>query len=269
MHVGQRVDRGLELVAGLTDVLLAGREAGRPGGGRRTTRPPATQSPATQPAGDDPMTMPSTKGLRSGRKRMRPSSPTADQHRPGSQRPDEGASAGSRPRLGRTRESHACLRSLRHLLDDRIPRDIARVIRTRMNPGPPRSDNVAVGRRAGPTVSGRTSPRWSDAGERSGCDAGRAGDLIAARRAGQTRAAARGASEPATIEETNRRWPPPKLSISAWPTDGRTASLPAPPIAPDGHSEWQPAADRPDPVALLEEQNTARNRTWSRCGTGG
>ena len=28
--------------------------------------------------------------------------------------------------------------------------------------------------------------------------------------------------------------------------------------APDGHSEWQPAADRPDPVALLEEQNTAR-----------
>ena len=29
-------------------------------------------------------------------------------------------------------------------------------------------------------------------------------------------------------------------------------------IDPSGHAGWEPAADRPDPVALLEEQNTTR-----------
>jgi len=29
-------------------------------------------------------------------------------------------------------------------------------------------------------------------------------------------------------------------------------------LAPSGHSGWEPAADRPDPVPLLEEQNTTR-----------
>ena len=29
-------------------------------------------------------------------------------------------------------------------------------------------------------------------------------------------------------------------------------------VAPDGHRDWTPAADRPDPVALLEEQNATR-----------
>ena len=26
-------------------------------------------------------------------------------------------------------------------------------------------------------------------------------------------------------------------------------------VPPSGHAGWEPAADRPDPVALLEEQN--------------
>ena len=30
------------------------------------------------------------------------------------------------------------------------------------------------------------------------------------------------------------------------------------PVTPGGHSGWEPAADRPDPVALLEEQNATR-----------
>ena len=29
-------------------------------------------------------------------------------------------------------------------------------------------------------------------------------------------------------------------------------------VAPSGHSGWVPADDRPDPVALLEEQNATR-----------
>lgn len=29
-------------------------------------------------------------------------------------------------------------------------------------------------------------------------------------------------------------------------------------MPPSSHSGWHPAADRPDPVALLEEQNTTR-----------
>ena len=36
-----------------------------------------------------------------------------------------------------------------------------------------------------------------------------------------------------------------------------------------GHAGWAPPADRPDPVALLEEQNTTGSRTWSRSGTAG
>ena len=38
---------------------------------------------------------------------------------------------------------------------------------------------------------------------------------------------------------------------------------------PSGHAGWTPAADRPDPVGLLEEQNATRSPTWCRCGTGG
>ena len=29
-------------------------------------------------------------------------------------------------------------------------------------------------------------------------------------------------------------------------------------VGPSGHAGWEPAADRPDPVALLEEQNLTR-----------
>ena len=29
-------------------------------------------------------------------------------------------------------------------------------------------------------------------------------------------------------------------------------------VAPSGHAGWEPAAGRPDPVALLEEQNATR-----------
>ena len=36
-----------------------------------------------------------------------------------------------------------------------------------------------------------------------------------------------------------------------------------------GHTGWVPAADRPDPVALLEEQNRPGSRTWCRCVTAG
>ena len=38
---------------------------------------------------------------------------------------------------------------------------------------------------------------------------------------------------------------------------------------PSSHTRWRPAADRPDPVALLEEQNTPASRTWCRSGTAG
>ncbi len=31
-------------------------------------------------------------------------------------------------------------------------------------------------------------------------------------------------------------------------------------VPPSGHAGWRPAADRPDPVALLEEQNTTREQ---------
>ena len=40
------------------------------------------------------------------------------------------------------------------------------------------------------------------------------------------------------------------------------ASLPS-------HTRWSPAAARPDPVALLEEQNAPASRTWCRSGTAG
>ncbi len=40
-------------------------------------------------------------------------------------------------------------------------------------------------------------------------------------------------------------------------------------VPPSGHSRWRPAAARPDPVALLEEQDTTRKRTWCRSGTAG
>ena len=35
------------------------------------------------------------------------------------------------------------------------------------------------------------------------------------------------------------------------------------------HAKWHPAADRPDPVALLEEQDTPASRTWCRCVMAG
>src|SRR4051812_18768533 len=38
-------------------------------------------------------------------------------------------------------------------------------------------------------------------------------------------------------------------------TQGKTARKQVP---PSGHAGWEPAADRPDPVALLEEQNATR-----------
>ena len=37
----------------------------------------------------------------------------------------------------------------------------------------------------------------------------------------------------------------------------------------ESHGQWQPPADRPDPVALLESQGVTGSRTWSRCGTAG
>ena len=45
--------------------------------------------------------------------------------------------------------------------------------------------------------------------------------------------------------------------------DARIATPPA------SHSGWVPAADRPDPVALLEEQNRPGSRIWCRSGTAG
>ena len=36
-------------------------------------------------------------------------------------------------------------------------------------------------------------------------------------------------------------------------------------VSPSDHSGWAPADSRPDPVALLEEQNATREPTWSRC----
>ena len=40
-------------------------------------------------------------------------------------------------------------------------------------------------------------------------------------------------------------------------------------IAPSAHAGWKPAADRPDPVALLEEQNATREPTSSPSVTAG
>ena len=40
-------------------------------------------------------------------------------------------------------------------------------------------------------------------------------------------------------------------------------------LTPSGHAGWKPAADRPDPVGLLEEQNTTGSPTSCRCGTAG
>ena len=38
---------------------------------------------------------------------------------------------------------------------------------------------------------------------------------------------------------------------------------------PSDHAGWHAAPGRPDPVALLEEQDGPGNRTWSRSGTAG
>ena len=38
---------------------------------------------------------------------------------------------------------------------------------------------------------------------------------------------------------------------------------------PSSHAGWRPAADRPDPVALLEEQNLPGSRIWCRSGMAG
>ena len=35
---------------------------------------------------------------------------------------------------------------------------------------------------------------------------------------------------------------------------------------PSSHAKWRPAADRPDPVALLEEQNVTREPDLVPCG---
>ncbi len=38
--------------------------------------------------------------------------------------------------------------------------------------------------------------------------------------------------------------------------------------APSSHTKWRPAADRPDPVGLLEDQDPA-SRIWCRCVMAG
>ena len=35
------------------------------------------------------------------------------------------------------------------------------------------------------------------------------------------------------------------------------------------HTKWRPAAGRPDPVGLLEEQDTTGSRIWCRCVMAG
>jgi hypothetical protein len=35
------------------------------------------------------------------------------------------------------------------------------------------------------------------------------------------------------------------------------------------HTKWRPAADRPDPVGLLEEKDTTGSRIWCRSATAG
>jgi hypothetical protein len=37
----------------------------------------------------------------------------------------------------------------------------------------------------------------------------------------------------------------------------------------DSHAAFDPPPDRPDPIALLEEQAATRFPSWSRCATAG
>ena len=56
------------------------------------------------------------------------------------------------------------------------------------------------------------------------------------------------------------------LSVEERRARGKAAREQEPPA---GHAGWIPAKDRPDPVALLEEQDTTREADWCRCVTGG
>ena len=50
----------------------------------------------------------------------------------------------------------------------------------------------------------------------------------------------------------------------------KVAALEARDKAPlSSHSKWGPAADRADPVALLEEQDATGSRTWCRFAMAG
>ena len=40
-------------------------------------------------------------------------------------------------------------------------------------------------------------------------------------------------------------------------------------MALSGHTKWRPAADRPDPVGLLAEQDRPVSRIWYRWGMAG
>ena len=56
------------------------------------------------------------------------------------------------------------------------------------------------------------------------------------------------------------------MSLDERQAEGRQASDRTPPAS---HSGWHPAADRPDPVALLEEQDLPGSRIWCPSGMAG
>ena len=60
--------------------------------------------------------------------------------------------------------------------------------------------------------------------------------------------------------------PVPHLSYDERRAKGKEAANTTP---LDAHRGWVPAADRPDPIALLEEQNRTRVPSWYRSGTAG
>jgi uncharacterized protein (DUF2252 family) len=107
---------------------------------------------------------------------------------------------------------------------------------------------VAVGSEDQRHRSGRLSPAWFDAGEGKKEPLTRAAHVLSYAGARGTPTAERQAmAEPVKIAHP---------SVEERAARGKAARKA---VSPSSHAGWEPAADRPDPIALLEEQNARRD----------